>query len=69
MMAVFFFVTFFCYDGDGGFRLFRVKPLDRLFPQNKVGSLMISQLYMWRVEDFRRAWYLVQEPLVMQARV
>ncbi|CAK9111974.1 3-ketoacyl-CoA synthase 17 (KCS-17) (Very long-chain fatty acid condensing enzyme 17) (VLCFA condensing enzyme 17) [Durusdinium trenchii] len=27
---------------------------------------MISQLYMWRVEDFRRAWYLVQEPLVMQ---
>lgn len=31
-----------------------------------VGSLMISQLYMWRVEDFRRAWYLVQEPLVMQ---
>ena len=28
---------------------------------------MISQLYLWRLEDFLRAWHLLQEPLVMQA--
>ncbi|CAJ1373363.1 unnamed protein product [Effrenium voratum] len=31
-----------------------------------VSCLMVSQLYMWRLEDFRRAWHLLQEPLVMQ---
>ena len=28
---------------------------------------MISQLYVWSLEDFLRAWYLLREPLVMQA--
>ena len=36
-------------------------------PLAEVGSLMISQLYMWRSEDFLRAWHLLREPLVMQA--
>lgn len=31
-----------------------------------VASLMISQLYVWRLDDFLRAWYLLREPLVMQ---
>lgn len=31
-----------------------------------VGSLMISQLYVWSLEDFLRAWHLLREPLVMQ---
>ena len=35
--------------------------------QIEVGSLMISQLYVWSLEDFLRAWYLLREPLVMQA--
>ena len=32
----------------------------------QVASLMISQLYVWRLDDFLRAWYLLREPLVMQ---
>lgn len=35
--------------------------------RRQVSCLMVSQLYMWRLEDFRRAWHLLQEPLVMQA--